>query len=65
MDDFPERRARFRVAAGAVLVLLLVGLGGAVLVSTLLPRTDQSAVVAPVESSAPLPTICSLPPKVK
>ena len=55
MDDFPERRARFRVGAGAVLVLLLVGLGGAVLVSTLLPRTDQSAVVAPVESSAPLP----------
>lgn len=37
-----------------MVVLLLVGLGGTVLVSTLLPRTDQSAVVAPLESPAPL-----------
>lgn len=52
MDDLlPERRARLRVGTGAVVVLLLVGLGGAVLVSTLLPRTDHSTLVAPLEAS--------------
>lgn len=41
------------MGVGAVVVLLLVGLGGAVLVSALLPGTDQSAVVAPQESPGP------------
>ena len=46
-----ERRARLRIGAGAVVVLLLVGLGCAVLVSALLPRTSATTLVEPLEST--------------
>lgn len=43
---------RLRIGAGAVVVLLLVGLGCAVLVSALLPRTSASTLVEPDETGA-------------
>jgi competence protein ComEA len=50
-----ERRSRIRVALGAAVVLLLVGLGCAVLFSAVAP-TGSSSIVAPsaVPSAAPM-----------
>ncbi|MDH6181165.1 competence protein ComEA [Microbacteriaceae bacterium SG_E_30_P1] len=48
MDAPPvEPRTRFRVGVGAVVVLVLVGLGCAILLSTLLPRSSTSSTIAP------------------
>lgn len=56
MDDIPERRrTRTRVATGAVVLLLLVGLGCAVLVSLLGARGTMSPVARPTPTgSAPV-----------